>query len=116
VLVAELPRDRGDALRREVGRRLARGAGGQASGSPEERARAAAAVLNALGGDVDVVVADGTLRLQGHGCPLSAAVARRPEVCRAVETLVAEVAGSPVRQCCRHGARPSCCFAVDPAA
>ena len=116
VLVDELPADRADALLREVGRRLARGAGGQASGSLEERARAAAAVLNALGGDVDVVTADGALRLQGHGCPLSAAVARRPEVCRAVETLVAEVAGSRVRQCCRHGARPSCCFAVEPAA
>jgi predicted ArsR family transcriptional regulator len=113
VLVDELPADRSDALLREVGRRLARGAGGQAAGSLEERARAAAAVLNALGGEVDVVVADGALRLQGHGCPLSAAVARRPQVCRAVETLVTEVVGAPVRECCRHGARPCCAFAVD---
>jgi DeoR family transcriptional regulator, suf operon transcriptional repressor len=116
VLVDELPRDRADALLREVGRRLARSAGGRASGSLEERARAAAAVLNALGGDVDVVVADGAIRLQGHGCPLSAAVSRRPQVCRAVETLVAEVAGSSVQTCCQHGGRPSCCFAVEPAA
>lgn len=118
VLVDELPIERAEALLREVGRRLAQGAGGRASGSLEERARAAAAVLNALGGEVDVVGAeDGSgLRLQGHGCPLSAAVARRPEVCRAVTTLVAEVTGAPVRQCCRHGDRPSCCFAVDSAA
>jgi predicted ArsR family transcriptional regulator len=113
VLVDELPPERADALLREVGRRLARRAGGQAGGPLQERARAAATVLNALGGDVDVVVADGALRLQGHGCPLSAAVARRAEVCRAVETFVAEVIGAPVRECCQHGARPCCAFAVD---
>jgi predicted ArsR family transcriptional regulator len=116
VLVDELPPERADALLREVGRRLARGAGGTASGSLEERARAAAAVLNTLGGEVDVVTADGTLQLRGHGCPLSAAVARRPEVCRAVETLVGEIVGTPVRECCEHGARPRCCFAVHTAA
>jgi predicted ArsR family transcriptional regulator len=118
VLVDELPAEQSEALLREVGRRLARDLGGRASGSLEERARAAAAVLNALGGDVDVVRADdgGSLRLQGHGCPLSAAVARRPEVCRAVETLVAEVTGAPARECCAHGERPSCCFAVESAA
>jgi predicted ArsR family transcriptional regulator len=39
VLVDELPPERSDALLREVGRRLARGAGGQAGGSLAERAR-----------------------------------------------------------------------------
>jgi predicted ArsR family transcriptional regulator len=115
VLVDELPAERADVVLREVGRRLARGAGGQAAGSLEERARAAAAVLNALGGEVDVVREGGSLRLRGHGCPLSVAVARRPQVCRAVETLVGEIVGAPARECCEHGARPRCCFAIDAA-
>jgi predicted ArsR family transcriptional regulator len=112
VLVTELPAADAERLLREVGRRMASSVVGQGGRTLEGRARAAADFLNALGGDVDVQVVDGAPRLQGHGCPLSAAVARRPEVCRAVETLVAEIIGAPVRQCCAHGARPSCCFAV----
>ena len=113
VLVEELPADRADAMLREVGRRLGRGLGAGAAGDVDDRLRTAAAVLRALGGDVELVQAEGgVLRLQGHGCPLSAAVARRPEVCRAVKTLVAEVIGAPARACCQHGARPCCAFAV----
>jgi predicted ArsR family transcriptional regulator len=115
VIASELPADQVDALLREVGRRLARGAGGQASGTLEQRAHAAAAVLAALGGEVDVRTEADAIRLHGHGCPLSAAVSRHPRVCHAVETLVAEVMGVPVRECCSHGARPSCGFAVDAA-
>jgi predicted ArsR family transcriptional regulator len=116
VLVAELPPDRAAELLREVGRRLAASTGGRASGALDDRVRAAAAVLTSLGGEVDVVGEDGTLRLRGWACPLSVAVARRPELCQAVETLVTEIAGAPARECCEHGARPRCCFSIDPAA
>jgi predicted ArsR family transcriptional regulator len=116
VLVAELPPDRAAELLREVGRRLAASTGGRASGELDDRVRAAAAVLTSLGGEVDVVGEDGTLRLRGWACPLSVAVARRPELCQAVETLVTEIAGAPARECCEHGARPRCCFSIDPAA
>jgi len=116
VLVESLPRERSDELLRTVGRRLAEGAGGEARGTLEERVRAAAGILIALGGDVEVVVEDGVPMIRGYGCPLSAAVARRPETCRAIETLVSEVAGSPMRECCDHGERPRCCFRVGSAA
>jgi len=116
VLVAELPPDRAAELLQQVGRRLAAATGGRASGSLDDRVRAAAAVLTSLGGEVDVVVEDGALRLRGWACPLSVAVAQRPELCRAVETLVTEIAGAPARECCEHGARPRCCFSIDPAA
>ena len=116
VLVDELPTAQADGLLREVGRRLGRGAGGQASGTVAERTRAAAAVLEALGGEVEVVDDDAGLRLRGYACPLSATVSRRPEICRSVELLVSEIVGVPVRQCCEHGARPRCCFAVTSAA
>lgn len=111
VLVEELTPDRTDAVMHEVGRRLARQVGGRAAGDLHARILAAAGVLEALGGDVEVVRdAGGGSRLQGAGCPLSAAVCHRPEVCRAVETLVSEVAGAPAFSCCEHGERPRCCF------
>jgi predicted ArsR family transcriptional regulator len=116
VLVDQLPPDQADTVMREVGRRLARTVGGRASGDVEARLRTAAAVLTALGGDIDVERGEAEIRLRGCGCPLSAVTARRPEACRAVETLVAEIVGAPVRQCCEHGTRPRCGFAVSSAA
>jgi predicted ArsR family transcriptional regulator len=100
---------------RDTGRRLARQAGGRATGSLENRVRAAAAVLTALGGDVDVTRGEGEegLHIRGSGCPLSATVSKQPELCRAVETLVAEVTGANTRSCCEHGERPRCCFAIN---
>ena len=117
VLVAELPPERAAAILREAGRRLAASAPLPRGGATlDERAQAAAAVLTALGGDVEVVRDGGALRLRGWACPLSVAVARRPELCRAVESLVSEVAGARAVECCEHGERPRCCFAVHPAA
>ena len=115
-IVEELPRARTDALLRSVGQRLAAGAGGEARGSLKERVRTAAGILTALGGEVDVVVEKGVQTIRGHGCPLSAAVSRRPETCRAIESLLSEVVGASVRECCDHGERPRCCFKVESAA
>jgi predicted ArsR family transcriptional regulator len=120
VMVEQLPEDRSEAMLREVGRRLAASAGGRATGSPEARAAAAANVLRALGGEVDLVhEGDDLLIRSAGGCPLSAAVSHRPEMCSAVETLVSEISGQAAHSCCQHGDKPRCCFAiadVDPAA
>ncbi len=116
VMVDRLPADQAAELLHEVGHRLARSLGGTATGSLDERLHAAAAVLTALGGEVEVVHDGARSRLRGWGCPLSVAVARRPELCGAVEALVAEVAGTEVRQCCEHEGRPRCCFAAGTAA
>ena len=97
---------------REVGRRLAAGVGGRAQGSAATRTEAAANVLRSLGGDVEVLEEDGGLVIRSAGCPLSVAVAHTPEMCAAVETLVAEVSGQQAHSCCQHGDRPRCCFAV----
>ncbi|HKO14903.1 MAG TPA: ArsR family transcriptional regulator [Gemmatimonadaceae bacterium] len=100
-------------LMREVGRRLA-AEQPDSSGSRSLRARVelASQLLNDLGGATSVEEERGALRIQGFGCPLSAVVSSRPEVCQAVQTMLTEMVGSEVRECCSHGDRPSCCFAV----
>ena len=97
-------------LLRETGRRLAATVGGRAAGDLPARARAAAAVLTALGGHVDVERKQGRLVLRGAACPLASAVSRNPHVCHAVETLVGEISGSDARERCDRADRPRCCF------
>ena len=112
-IVNTFPPDQAEELLRDVGRKLALQLGGRASGSLDQRTRTAAAVIAALGGDVEVVRDRGATRISGSGCPLSAAVSTTPELCVAMEALVAEVAGANARTCCTHGDRPQCCFAID---
>lgn len=114
VLAAELPASQAESLMRETGRRVARGVGGRAAGDLDARLRAAAAVLDSLGGDVEIVHEEGSPLLRSAGCPLSVAVSHRPETCLLVETLVAEIVGEPARNCCERGERPRCCFAIGP--
>lgn len=97
-------------LLREVGRRLAVSAGGSAKGDLVARARAAAEVLTALGGDITVEAKRGGAMLRGVACPLASAVSRNPQVCHAVETLVSEVSGARAVECCDRTGRPRCCF------
>lgn len=111
-LAEQLPAERRVEVMRAVGRRLAAGIGRPAGEPLETRVQAAVTLLNALGGDAQVEQREDKLVIRGSGCPLSAATSRRPEVCRAVEALLTEVVGSPIRECCAHGDRPRCCFDV----
>jgi predicted ArsR family transcriptional regulator len=115
-LAQGMPQDQIEALLERMGRRLAADSRPPARASPEARLQAAVELLNSLGGVASLQEQDGVQVIQGHGCPLSVAVSRRPEICRAVEALLTDVAGVRMRQCCRHGERPSCCFEVSPAA
>jgi predicted ArsR family transcriptional regulator len=114
-LSTRLSSEETEALMRDAGSRLAAGMPARAT-SLEERVREAAALLNALGGDVTLEAEPGGIRIRGSGCPLSAAVSRRPEACRAVQGLLAQAIGAPVVLCCDQGARPRCCFTVPTAA
>ena len=113
-LVEEIARSEGEGraveLLRAVGRRV--GAGVPASDGTEARAKAAAAALRSLGGDLEVTAADGGWRLKGYGCPLSAVTAGRPEVCALAQAFVEEVTGRPVTECCDREGRPRCAFQV----
>ena len=88
---------------------------GRASrGDLPHRVEAASALLEDLGALNTVEKLNGGLVIRGYGCLLSAAVHGRPEVCRAMESLLAELLEAPVRECCERGERPRCCFEIGP--
>ena len=112
-LAEQFPAERREELMRSVGQRLAAEVGRPPAGDLQARVEAAAALLDSLGGGAQVERKDGALVIRGcGGCPLSAATARRPEVCRAVEALLTEFVGAPVQECCDRGERPRCHFEV----
>ena len=87
----------------EAGRRL-----GAAS-----RDRDPMRLLESLGGKPRVVPLDNDqVRLEGPGCPLSAAVRAQPLSCELVRAMLAEATGLEVAQRCHHGETPRCCFDI----
>lgn len=110
VLAEVLPPREARKVLREAGRRLAKSVGGRAPGDLSARARAAGAVLTALGGAVQVEDRRGGATIRGVACPLATAVSRNPQVCHAVETLVGEVSGAEATECCDRSGTPRCCF------
>jgi predicted ArsR family transcriptional regulator len=101
-----------DEVMRMVGRSLASD-WPRARGDLPKRVRAASELLEELGALNEVDRLDGGFVIRGYGCVLSQAVYRRPEICRAMESLLAELVEAPVRECCdRGGERPRCCFEI----
>ena len=111
VLGERLSQDEMDDVMHTVGRRLATD-WPRLHGNLEKRLDAASALLADLGAAHEVEKLDGGYVIRGYGCLLAKAVQGRPEVCRAVEGLLAEMLEVPVRECCQHGERPRCCFEV----
>jgi predicted ArsR family transcriptional regulator len=114
-LVEEIARadghERAIELLRAVGRQVAGGVTG--TDGMEARVQVAAAALRGLGGDVEVQRTQEGWHLQGYGCPLSAVTARRPEVCALAQSLVEEITGGQVTECCDRTGRPRCGFRID---
>lgn len=110
-LGASLPGAKAAELLAAAGRRLAADVPRQ-GGTLEARVRAAVALLNELGG-VATMERDGSgFTVRGAGCPLATAVSREPATCGAVQALLSEVVGVPVRRECKYDPRPQCCFDV----
>jgi predicted ArsR family transcriptional regulator len=102
-----------DALMRTVGQRLG-AEWPRLHGTLRERVEAAALLLEELGALTDIENWDGGFVLRGYGCLLGEAVHGRPEVCRAVESLLAHLIEAPVKECCERGEHPRCCFEISP--
>jgi len=98
---------------RAVGRGLAADLP-KARGALADRVESASAVLEELGAPNDVERLDGGFLIRNYSrCMLAQAVHGRPEVCRAMESLLLELTEVPVRECCeRNPERPRCCFEI----
>jgi DeoR family suf operon transcriptional repressor len=101
-----------DALMGTVGKSLA-AEWPRLRGDLPERVKAANALLEQLGALTEVELVDHSFVIRGYGCLLSEAVHGRPEVCRAIERMLAELVDVPVEECCERGERPRCCFKID---
>lgn len=112
-LLASIREEQGEAAMMEtlsrVGRRLA-GSAGTSGADDETRVHAAAALLQSLGGALEVERRPDGWLLRSAGCPLSSAVTREPALCNLVESVVAEVSGCPAREVCDRSGLPKCSF------
>jgi predicted ArsR family transcriptional regulator len=112
-LAEQLPAERRESLMRAAGRRLAEALPPPPAGGLDARLPAALALLGTLGAEVEAERVSGAVTLRGvTGCPLSAAVSRRPELCQALASLLSEFLGAEVREACQRGERSRCCFEV----
>ena len=98
-------------LMRDVGRRLAAELP-RPRGAIPNRVETASALLQELGAPNEIERSTDSLRIRGFGCLLAAAAHGQPHVCRAMESLLREVIGVPVRECCERGDHPRCCFEI----
>jgi len=104
-----------DELLRAVGRRWASELPAS-GGDVTERARSAVALLEQLGGAVELTPGNGVegaavMTVRGFGCPVGLAVGQEPKVCAVLEGVLGEVTGLQVKECCERGAGgPGCRF------
>jgi predicted ArsR family transcriptional regulator len=110
-----LPPQQLDALMREAGKGLANDLpfAKRPTGSLQSRVTAASELLNSALGAVTHVEQNGGYVIRGAGCPLAALTGKHPAVCLAMESLLIEVLGVEVRECCDRKMRPKCCFEIN---
>jgi len=111
IMVERLGPEEAEVLLRAVGRRIAEGRTVPTNGL-RARLEMAVAVLNELGGLVELEEGGDTFVIRGYSCPLAAVVPGHPEACRLVEALLTELVNIPVYEHCDRGANPRCCFEV----
>lgn len=113
VLGEQMSQQELDALMQTVGRRLG-AERPRLQGNLAQRVEGASLLLEDLGALTEVEQWDGGFILRGYGCLLGEAVHGRPEVCRAMESLLAHLIEAPVKECCERGEHPRCCFEISP--
>lgn len=104
-----------EELLRAVGHRIAARHGtveGRPEGDLEARVQGAVSVLNQMGGLMTLERNNGSFYICGYSCPLSSLSSSNSELCNLVETLLAELVGSPVQQQCERTEEVACRFEV----
>jgi predicted ArsR family transcriptional regulator len=115
VFAEALPVDQLETLLRGAGKRLAhelRPTPPRIAGALESRVASASKLMNEHLGALTHVERNGEITIRGAGCPLAALTGKHVGVCLAMESMVSELVGVEVRQCCERDARPRCCFEV----
>jgi predicted ArsR family transcriptional regulator len=114
VFAEALPPDQVETLLRGAGKRLANELrrGHRISGTLKSRVTSASRLMNEHLGALTRVESNGEITIRGAGCPLAALTGKHVGVCLAMESMVSELVGADVRQCCDRDARPRCCFEV----
>jgi predicted ArsR family transcriptional regulator len=102
-----------DEVLREVGSSLAAGVVPAERGvTLESRAQKAVNVLESLGGSAKIEKEGKQFVVRSGSCPLAAAVASHPEVCKLAEALVEKIVGAPVQEKCNREVSPQCRFEI----
>jgi DeoR family transcriptional regulator, suf operon transcriptional repressor len=114
VFADDLPPQQVDAILRRAGKSLASelSAGRRFTGNLGTRVAMASEMMNEQLGAMTHVESNGGYVIRGVGCPLAALTGKHPGVCGAMESLVSEVVGAPVHECCDRSQRPRCCFEI----
>jgi DeoR family transcriptional regulator, suf operon transcriptional repressor len=114
VFANALPSAQVNALMRQAGKGLADELpfGKRPAGTLHARVTAASELLNKQLGAVTRVDGNGGYAIRGAGCPLAALTGKHPAVCLAMESLLTELLGTKVRECCDRIGRPKCCFEI----
>jgi predicted ArsR family transcriptional regulator len=98
------------AVLRNVGRAVATSRNVPANEPFNERLERVVKVFAEFGGRARIERSDGTVLIRGTTCPLAAITGDHTEVCQMVQTIIAGIAGVPVRQKCKRQPVPKCCF------
>lgn len=113
VFAEALPARDVDRLMREAGKGLAHELNApRAARSFAERVERASELLNQQLGAVTRVEHNGGYVIRGVACPLAALTGKHPAVCLAMESLLVELTGAAVHECCDRTSRPKCCFEI----
>jgi predicted ArsR family transcriptional regulator len=115
VFAEALPAQQVETLLRATGKGLASQLSREKriSGGLKARVVAASKLMNEHLGALTRVESNGRITIRGAGCPLAAITGKHRGVCLAMESLVTEIIGVPVRECCDRDQRPRCCFEVE---
>jgi len=100
------------ATLREVGKGIGKDVPTGKKPSAAKKLDTVLSTLKELGGSAAVIHENGKVVIASECCPFADVVAEHPEVCKVAESLVAEITGEEVTECCDRTGLPKCRFEI----
>lgn len=97
---------------REVGKGIGKDVPAGSMKTADKRLEAAVSTLEELGGAAAIIRENKKVVIASECCPFADVVAEHPEVCKVAESLVAEITGEEVTECCDRTGLPKCRFEI----